>query len=112
MVGTGFGTALGAAIGNQTGNTGAGALIGALSGGVDGGRDRECGGCAGKKWKSARAAWHQATHMLTNGSLVQMTQNKVGDEVIIGAVRRQGAVRPDAERDHCVEEPGCERACD
>ncbi|WP_144994678.1 YMGG-like glycine zipper-containing protein [Polystyrenella longa] len=91
-LGTGLGAATGAIIGHQSGNAGAGALIGAAAGAVGGGlvgkvRDTE----DQRDAAVAQAAYleHQQ-NALSNSDVVMMSQNQIGDQVIISSIQSRG----------------------
>ena len=85
-----IGTGAGAAIGSLTGHTGAGAVIGGLTGAVAGGlignsKDE-------KEQKEEAARWAAAHPALGLQDIANMTQQGVGDAVIISQIQTSGTV--------------------
>lgn len=95
LVGTSLGALAGGIIGHQTGHTGTGAVLGAGAGMLTG----AALGSAEDAREERDAAIRQAQYAeyqrnaqppLTNADLIYMTQNGLGDQVIINAVRSRG----------------------
>jgi uncharacterized protein YcfJ len=95
-IGTAGGAAAGAIIGKQFGSTGAGAAIGAVTGLVTGGL---IGDSEDKKEQrenaEAQAAYQRnlaarQARAVTNGDIVNLVQEGVGDDVICNEIRTRG----------------------
>jgi uncharacterized protein YcfJ len=94
LVGTTIGGLGGAIIGHQSGNTGAGAVIGGGLGMVTGALVGDAEDAREERdWamqELQQAEYQQSTNALTNADLIYMSQNGLGDQVIINAVRERG----------------------
>jgi uncharacterized protein YcfJ len=94
LVGSGLGATAGGIIGHQSGNTGAGALIGAAAGALGG----AIVGDAQQSRLERDAAFayadgvqaQQFSAAVTNSDVIYMTQNGLGDDVIINAISTRG----------------------
>lgn len=95
-VGAGAGSLAGAIIGHQSGNRDLGALIGGVTGALGGaaiGRNQDLE-------EERDAAMRHASHVeasrradnfaLTNSDVINMSQNRVGDEIIVQAIHKRG----------------------
>lgn len=96
VVGTAGGAAAGAIIGKQLGNTGAGAAIGAVTGLVTGGLIGNAEDEKEQKQNAqAQVAYEQnmrarQARAVTNGDIVNLVQEGVGDDVICNEIRTRG----------------------
>lgn len=90
--GTGIGALSGAIIGSQTGHAGNGMVIGAATGALAGGLIGNAEDARDERDAAiAQARNEQIAQMaLTNSDILLMTQNGVGDEVIVQAVLTRG----------------------
>ena len=87
-LGATYGSILGGIIGHQSGHTGEGALLGAVAGGVTG---NAIGDAKDERDAAlAHAARNDLRNAVTNDDLIMMSQNGVGDEVIVNSVRTHG----------------------
>ena len=94
LVGSGLGATAGGIIGHQSGHTGAGALIGAAAGALGG----ALVGDAQQSRRERDAAFayadgvqaQQLANSVTNSDVIYMTQNGLGDDVIINAIHTRG----------------------
>jgi hypothetical protein len=98
VAGTGLGAVTGAIIGEATGHPGAGALIGAATGAVAGGlvgnaedaREERDAAVAHAQYENAR---NQAiARAVTEGDIVSMVRNHVGDDIIVNSIRTRGCL--------------------
>lgn len=96
LVGTGLGATTGAVIGAGSGHAAGGALIGAATGAIAGGlvgnaadaREERDAAIAHAEYSQAQA--NAARQALTTGDVIHMTQQGVGDGVIVGAIQSRG----------------------
>jgi len=86
-----LGGVTGAVVGHALGNTGAGAVIGTGVGAVAGGLTGNAIEESERKQVRAVAAQQQAARQLGLTDIVQMTQGRVSDSVIIGQIRSTGS---------------------
>lgn len=101
LLGSGVGAATGAIIGSHSGHGEGGALLGAATGAIVGGLAGEAEDAREERDAAMAYASHQQHRQqaITNADVVNMTQNSVGDEVIMGAIRTRGGrfhLSPDA----------------
>src|SRR6266852_1548565 len=81
-----IGAGTGAIIGHAAGNTAAGALIGAGVGAVSGGLIGNAVDKSEEKAKAEAIATQQARQALGINDVVQMTQQHISDDIIIGQI--------------------------
>ena len=86
-----LGGVTGAVIGNALGNTGAGAAVGAVTGAVAGGLVGNAAEESEKK-QAVQAANARAARQLGLTDIVQMSQSKISDAVLVGQIRASGSV--------------------
>jgi hypothetical protein len=95
LVGTSLGALAGAVIGNQSGNAETGAILGAGAGLMTGAAIGSAEDAREERdWAIRQAEYAQAQRSaappLTNADLIYMTQNGLGDQVIINSVKSRG----------------------
>lgn len=95
-LGAGAGTLIGAIIGHQSGNKELGALIGAGTGAVAGhviGQSQDVAEERDAAYVQAHYARKQAEHAqraVTNRDIIDMTQQRLNEQIIIGAITERG----------------------
>jgi len=105
LAGTGLGAVTGAIIGEATGHPGVGAAIGAASGAVAGSlignaedkKEEHEAAVAHAQYETAKQ--HAMARAVTEDEVVRMTQNRVGDDIIVNSIRTRGCLwdsNPDA----------------
>ncbi len=94
LVGSGLGATTGAIIGHQSGHTGTGALIGAAAGALGGALVGDAQQSRAQRDAAFAYADRQSQQIaagaVTNTDVIYMTQNGLGEDVIINAIHTRG----------------------